>query len=265
MTSIITLTTDFGTASPYVAAMKGVILRINPAVQLVDLTHAIPAQDVDHAGFFLAGAVPYFPPAARHLVVVDPGVGSDRAIICVVLGEHIVVGPDNGFWNPLQLVLDVEPVVYRVDAARWRLPRVSNTFHGRDLMAPAIAQLTLGQTPESLGERTNRWVRRDSARPEIRSGEIIGKIVFVDGFGNLITNITSKDLQTLNPPYDIEVGSLKLHELMRTYSDVRPGTPVALLSSFNLLEIAVCQANAELLFSVGVGACVTLRERAPEI
>jgi S-adenosyl-L-methionine hydrolase (adenosine-forming) len=259
---IITLTTDFGAASPYVAAMKGVILRINPAVQLVDLSHAIPPQNIAHAGFFLAGAVPYFPLSALHLVVVDPGVGSERSILCVDLGGHLLLGPDNGFWSPLQRRLMVEPIVHRVDDSRWQLPQVSNTFHGRDRMAPAIARLSLGLAPAALGPRTAQWCELLATGSDTRPGEIRGTIVFIDDFGNLITNITAAEVRTLGEPYEVEVGGKTLRGIMRTYSDVSVGTSLVLLSSFDLLEIAVCQGNAELLFSVGVGACVTLRGRA---
>ncbi len=262
--SIITLTTDFGASSPYVAAMKGVILRINPAIQLVDLSHVVPAQNVAHAGFFLAGAVPYFPHSALHLVVVDPGVGSDRSILCVDLGGHLLVGPDNGFWSPLQRRLAVEPVVYRIEDNRWQLTQVSHTFHGRDRMAPAIAHLSLGRAPCALGPRVKKWCELAEAQPIVWPGEIRGSIVFIDDFGNLITNITGAHVRALSDAYEVEVGGKTLRGIMRTYSDVSPKNPLALLSSFDLLEIAVCQGNAELLFSVGVGACVILRGRTPE-
>ena len=255
----ITLTTDFGVASPYVAAMKGVILRINPDVQLLDLSHAIPAQDVAHAGFFLAGAVPYFPTAALHLVVVDPGVGSDRSILCVDLGGHVLIGPDNGFWTPLQRKLATKAIVYRVNDRRLDLPEVSNTFHGRDRMAPAIAHLSLGASPESLGPQVTNWCELPENRPEFVVGEIRGKVVFIDDFGNLITNISSADVRNLREPYELILHDKTLRGIMRTYSDVSAGNPIALLSSFDLLEIAVCQGSAELLFSAGVGACVILR------
>jgi len=175
--SIITLTTDFGTVSPYVAAMKGVLLGINPDARLIDLTHDVPPQNIVHAGFFLAGAVPYFPASAVHLVVVDPGVGSSRAILCIELAGHVLVGPDNGFWCVLSQRLAARPNVYRVDEKCWGLPRVSNTFHGRDLMAPVAARLSQGYAPESVGECFENWCRLDQPGARVTGSEIRGTII----------------------------------------------------------------------------------------
>lgn len=258
--ALITLTTDFGTKSPYVAAMKGVLLGINPSASLVDLTHEVPAQDIKYAGFFLAGALPYFPKSSVHLVVVDPGVGSRRAILCVDLAGCHLVGPDNGFWRPLGRKLQAEPRVYRLDDERWQLAEKSHTFHGRDRMAPLAGRLSLGFPPESLGERTNDWVDLDEPVPQVIGDELHGEVVFVDQFGNLVTNISSKYLQQIGTRFVVEIAGKKVHEFKRTYSDVAPGAALALLSSFNLLEIAICQGNAELFFSAGVGACVHLRK-----
>jgi S-adenosyl-L-methionine hydrolase (adenosine-forming) len=259
--STITLTTDFGTASPYVAAMKGVLLSVNPNARLVDLTHEVPPQNVAYAGFFLAGALPYFPKSAVHLVVVDPGVGTDRNILCVDLGGCQLVGPDNGFWSALSQKLDLEPSVYRVDCLRCQLSIVSHTFHGRDKMAPAAARLSLGHPPQSLGERTKEWCELEQDFPSVVGSEVHGKVIFIDGFGNLITNIASIDIQKIDTPFEVEIAGKTVRQIVRTYADAAPGTPLALLSSFNLLEIAICQGSAELFFSAGVGACVVLRRR----
>ena len=262
--STITLTTDFGTASPYVAAMKGVLLNVNPVARLVDLTHEVPPQNVSYAGFFLAGALPYFPKSAVHLVVVDPGVGSDRAILCVDLAGCQLIGPDNGFWSALSQKLNVAPKVYRIDSLRWQLPTLSNTFHGRDQMAPVAARLSLGYPPESLGERTKEWRQLQPDVPVVVGSEVHGKVIFIDGFGNLITNISSNDFQKIDTPFEVEFAGRTIRPIVRTYADAAPGTPLALLSSFNLLEIAICQGNAELFFSAGVGGCVVLRGRKPQ-
>ena len=262
--STITLTTDFGTASPYVAAMKGVLLSVNPNARLVDLTHEVPPQNISYAGFFLAGALPYFPKSAVHLVVVDPQVGTDRAILCVNLAGCQLVGPDNGFWSALGQKLDVKPSVYRVDCQRSQLPIVSHTFHGRDQMAPVAARLSLGYPAETLGERTKEWCRLQTDSPVTFGSEVHGKVIFIDGFGNLITNIASSDILRIGTPIEVEFAGKRVLQIMRTYADVVPGTPLALLSSFNLLEIAICQGSAELFFSAGVGGCVVLRGRKPQ-
>ena len=210
--STITLTTDFGTASPYVAAMKGVLLSGNPDARLVDLTHEIPPQNVSYAGFFLAGALPYFPKSAVHLVVVDPGVGTDRDVLCVDLAGCRLVGPDNGFWSALSHKTEVQPNVYRVDCQRWQLPNVSSTFHGRDLMAPVAARLSLGHPPESLGKRTKEWCQLEPDSPTVIGSEIHGKIIFIDGFGNLITNISSIDIQKIGSPLEVELNGKTLRQ-----------------------------------------------------
>src|SRR5262249_28116148 len=138
---IITLTTDFGDDSPYVAAMKGVILGINPRARLVDLSHNIPAQDLRYANFFLAASIPYFPAEAIHVVVVDPGVGTDRALLYVVVDGHRLLVPDNGCWTRPANISAVPPRVIRLAEPRyWRHP-VSATFHGRDILAPVAAHL----------------------------------------------------------------------------------------------------------------------------
>src|SRR5262249_35067851 len=154
--AIITLTTDFGEESPYVAAIKGVILGINPAARLIDLTHQIPPQDVRHAAYFIASSIPYFPSDAIHVVVVDPGVGSERAILYVEIEGHRLLVPDNGCWTVLK---GAPPRVIRVaERAFWR-PEPSNTFHGRDIFAPVAGHLSLGLDPVLLGPAVDHWER----------------------------------------------------------------------------------------------------------
>src|SRR5436305_6475893 len=155
---IITLTTDFGEDSPYVAAMKGVILGINPAVRLVDLSHQIPPQDVRHAAFFLASAIPCFPLGVIHVVVVDPGVGTDRALLYVDVAGHRLLLPDNGCWTLLARQAERPPSVLRLAESRFWRQVVSATFHGRDILAPVAGHLSLGVEPPSLGPVATSWV-----------------------------------------------------------------------------------------------------------
>src|SRR5262249_14415902 len=148
---LMTLTTDFGEGSPYVAAMKGVLLSANPSLRLIDLGHAIPPQDVRHAAFFLAGCLPYFPPGTLHVIVVDPGVGTERALLHIEAGGHHLLAPDNGCWTLAATRLTAAstrepgPLVVRhlTEPRFWRHP-VSATFHGRDILAPVAAYLSLG-------------------------------------------------------------------------------------------------------------------------
>ena len=212
-------------------------------------------------GSFLLARCPSFLNRRCTVVVIDPGVGTDRAILCVDIDGCQLIGPDNGFWCALSQKLGSQPRVYRIDCQRWQLPKVSNTFHGRDRMAPAAARLSLGYAPESLGERTQQWCQLENCAAEAIGSEVHGKIIFIDGFGNLITNISPEDLEKIDGPFEVEVAGTTVQRTGQTYAEVPPGTPIALFSSFNLLEIAICQGNAELSFSVGVGACVVLRKR----
>src|SRR5262249_34860862 len=163
--AIITLTTDFGEESPYVAAMKGVILGINPNARIVDLSHQIPPQDLDYAAYFLAGAIPSFPPQVVHLIVVDPGVGTERALLYVEADGHRLLVPDNGCWT--ELIGTAAPRVIRLaETHYWRHP-VSATFHGRDILAPVAGHLSLGVDPRTLGPEVEKWVRLKLPRPTL--------------------------------------------------------------------------------------------------
>ena len=256
---LITLTTDFGHDSPYVAAMKGVILGINPAARLVDLCHEVPPQDVRHAAFILAAAVPYFPADALHVVVVDPGVGSDRALLYVETGKHRLLAPDNGCWTPL-LADGAAPVrVIRLAEPRyWRQP-VSATFHGRDILAPVAGHLSLGLAPEKLGPEAADWVRLPWPSPTSRKSGMHGEVLFVDRFGNLITNIPAESVRSR--PTVLVVGKRKLRRgfrWVRTYAEAEPGQLVALISSFGTLEVAVVQGNAAKRLGAAISTAVSI-------
>src|SRR5262245_62129553 len=155
---LVTLTTDFGEDSPYVAAMKGVILSINPDVRLVDLSHQIPPQDIPSASFFLTAAIPYFPPNTLHVIVVDPGVGTKRALLYVEAGGQRLLVPDNGCWTRLIAAGETPLVIRMAEPRYWRQP-VSPTFHGRDILAPVAGHLSRGVDPRSLGPAVTTWIR----------------------------------------------------------------------------------------------------------
>jgi S-adenosylmethionine hydrolase len=250
--SIITLTTDFGAGSPYVAAMKGVVLSIAPMARIVDLSHQLPPRDIRHAAFFLLGAIPFFPPEALHVVVVDPGVGTERALLYIEVNGHRLLAPDNGCWS--LLARDADAVVWRLNAPQyWRQP-VSPTFHGRDILAPVAAHMSCGVAPEAIGERVHDWVRWEPPSPVRTAHQITGEVLFVDGFGNLITNIPAEWMRAATPR--IRVGNHDVPCFVRTYGAAPPGTLVALTSSFGLLEIAIAQGDAATRFAVQVGAPV---------
>ncbi len=260
---IITLTTDFGDASPYVAAMKGVILGINPAARIVDLSHAIPPQDVRHAAFFLASAIPYFVDVSHiwHVVVVDPGVGTDRAILYVDVNGHRLIAPDNGCWTwigerPRRVIQLAEPRYWR--------PTVSSTFHGRDIFAPTAAHLSLGLDPTLLGPDAAGWVRLEMPAPRPVKNGLSGEVIFVDHFGNLITNIRVDD----TAPAILTVGKRKLSrglsrgfQWVRTYGEAKPGELVALISSTGTVEVAVVNGNAAKKLGAAVGTPIIINSK----
>jgi S-adenosylmethionine hydrolase len=253
--AIITLTTDFGEESPYVAAMKGVILGINPCARLVDLSHQIPPQDVRHAAFFLQQALPYFPAGVLHVVVVDPGVGSARAILYVRGGGQRLLAPDNGCWTTLPWAEAADLEVIRVaEPAYWRQP-VSATFHGRDIFAPVAAHLSLGVEGRKLGPVVKEWVRLATTAPHREGNVWVGEIVFVDHFGNLITNLRGEVFRfTPGSLVEVQIGEVPVKpHWVRAYADVEPGELVALISSAGTLEIAVRQGSAAGRLGVGSG------------
>jgi S-adenosyl-L-methionine hydrolase (adenosine-forming) len=256
---LITLTTDFGDGSPYVAAMKGVILGINPQARLVDLSHHIPPQDVRHTAFFLRAAVPYFPHEVLHLVVVDPGVGTERALLYVEVGGHRLLVPDNGCWTELAQGVAEPPMVLRLAEPRYWRPQVSATFHGRDMLAPAAGHLSRGLDPRQLGPPARDWVRLEMAAPQLGPEQLTGEVVFIDDFGNLLTNLPG-DTFTAWGDRDVRitVGAHEIERRVRTYGEAEPGTLVALVSSAGTLELAESQGNAAARLGIRVGAPVAV-------
>jgi S-adenosylmethionine hydrolase len=250
--AIITLTTDFGHGSPYVAAIKGVLLAINPAARLVDLSHAIPPQDLRHAAFFLEHAIPYFPAGVLHVIVVDPGVGSERALLYVEVGGHRLLVPDNGCWT--RLAPGASPLVWRLTEPRYWHQPVSATFHGRDVLAPVAGHLSLGVSPQALGPPAENWVRLELPALAVTPESVTGEVVFVDDFGNLLTNIPAALVDT--PAPRIMLGAHTVTRRVRTYAEAEPGRAVALISSSGVLEIAVPLGSAARQLGVGVGTPV---------
>lgn len=253
---LITLTTDFGEDSPYVAAMKGVILGINPSTRILDLSHQIPPQDLRHTAFFLAEAIPYFPPGVIHVVVVDPGVGSERALLGVVVDGHRLLVPDNGCWTLLEGSGTSPTVIRLTDSRYWRHP-LSATFHGRDILAPVAGHLSLGVDLHRMGPAVAEWVKIEMPPPLLGVDHLIGEVVFVDHFGNLITNIPAEAFLELTPrPVRITVGDCEVPARVRTYSEATPGSLIALISSAGMLEIAVVRGSAAKLTGQGCGSAV---------
>ena len=260
MNRIITLTTDFGTRDGFVGVMKGVILRINPQATLVDITHDIAPQDIEQGAFLAANAVKYFPADAIHVVVVDPGVGSARRPIAMQLGETFFVAPDNGVLTQavancqLSIVNSKIRVVHLNNPAYW-LPRVSATFHGRDIFAPVAAHLSLGVPLDALGEPIDDWVKLSSCANALRLGEeIVGRVVHIDRFGNAITNIGEELLAGMDRArVVVRIGAHALRGIKPTYAAATSGEAVALISSSWQIEIAVRDGNAAQTLGIRIG------------
>ena len=261
---LVTLTTDFGPRSPYVAAMKGALLSVNAEVHLVDLTHNLPPQDVPACSLFLRLAVPFFPTRTLHVVVVDPGVGTDRAVLYVEANGQRLLVPDNGCWTSLLGPSAKPPLVFRVTERRYWAKEVSATFHGRDIFAPVAGHLSLGLAPDLLGPRVTSWVDWQPPQPRRSRDALDGEVVFVDDFGNLLTNISGEVWRQCRLRR-VLVGDRPVERLVRTYGEAPVGTVVALVSSMDTLEVAEVQGNAarRLGATTGTPVRVELSEGSP--
>ena len=255
---IVTFTTDFGTGSPYVAAMKGVLLRLNPNAHVLDLSHEIPPQNLRLAAFFLAATIPQFPATAIHVIVVDPGVGTDRALLCVNLRGCRMLVPDNGCWCELARRIGGSPDVIRLEETKFWRGTISSTFHGRDILAPVAGHLSLGIDPHLLGPTSSHWEDLKFPQPRISLEHLVGEVLFVDHFGNLITNVPVASLKGLKGEPLVRVGDHKIERHVRTYGEAEPGALVSLVSSFELLEIAERNGNASARLNAGVGTPVVV-------
>jgi S-adenosyl-L-methionine hydrolase (adenosine-forming) len=259
---VITLLTDFGAEDYFVGAMKGVILTRSPGSILVDITHDIPAHDIQAAAFTLNGAYAWFPAGSIHLAVVDPGVGSARRPILVHSGDHLFVGPDNGLFT---LVLDQFPAAQtrHITNSAYFLPEPSTTFHGRDVFAPVAAALAEGILPEALGPIIHDTVRLGSAVcAPLPDGSLNGKIVHIDHFGNCVTNLPShlfpKTAETR--PFVLQGNGFEAWALARSYEEgaLCAARPFLIRGSAGLLEIALSCSSAAKAFGISVADPVRL-------
>ena len=259
-TRIITLITDFGEASGYVGIMKGVILSINPECRIIDITHHISPQDREEAAFVLKSVRPFFPPGTIHLVVVDPGVGSARKPIIVESSQHWFVGPDNGVFSFIFLD-DQQKKVWEITNDRYFLSPVSPTFHGRDIFAPIAAHLSSGISTHVLGKELDHFVQLEGLEPEVHQDMLKGRIVFIDHFGNLVSNISHKLFTSVvgDNPFQITVGNRVLRRIYPTYADAEDGEVLALFGSSQQLEISVRNGNCQRLLNVSKGFQVSVQ------
>lgn len=246
--TVITLTTDYGQTDHFVGVMKGVILNINPEVQIVDLNHQVNSYDIFDAAFTVGQSYTFFPPDTIHVVVVDPGVGSARRPILVRTGLHKFVAPDNGV---LSIVFERErgAEVWHVNADHYFLNPVSNTFHGRDIFAPIAAWLSKGVAPERFGDPITDFAQLASPKPKRVDDSVIkGVALKVDKFGNLITNISPRDVPQLltenPPPFKIVINDHEITRLSLSYSTGKPSEIFAIVGSSGYLEISTNRGSA---------------------
>jgi S-adenosylmethionine hydrolase len=247
MAGVITLITDFGNSDWYLACMKGVILSGEASCTIVDITNEIPPGGLFNAAWVLKQSFHYFPRGTVHLVVVDPEVGTSRAALAARAGGFFFVGPDNGVLS-LALGLHPEIEVRSIQNQEIMLKPLSPTFHGRDVFAPTAAYLAKGGKFSSLGPELSNWVRLQEPLVKLGEGFLEGRVVYVDRFGNGITNIAEGELRNLPSAKGLKVlvgDLLTLDSLKKTYAEALPGEPLALIGSSGFLEIAVRGASAK--------------------
>lgn len=246
---VLTLLTDFGLQDTYVSQMKGVIVQINPHVQVVDLTHNIPPQQVLAGRYCLMSAYPYFPEGTVHVAVVDPGVGSQRRAVAVQIPEGYLVGPDNGLFSGVLSQSDPLAAVELTNPKYWRTSKLSATFHGRDLFAPVAAHLASGFLLQDLGEAIDpTTLIPGPLLGYSESGDRIqGSIQYIDRFGNLITTLPATLVQ--NRRWQIQVQGQVISG-GHTFSDVPVGTLISYVGSQGWVEMAVNQGNAAQVLQV---------------
>jgi S-adenosylmethionine hydrolase len=259
---IITLTTDFGINDHFVGTIKGVILAIDPDIQIVDISHSVQAFDVLDGALTIAQSYSSFPSGTVHLVVVDPGVGTARRPILVTSDRHHFVAPDNGV---LSLVYAREERLHirHVTAEHYSLQPISKTFHARDIFAPIAAWLAKGVDSDKFGEEITDFVRFNPPTPKSINGNTLrGVVLKVDRFGNLVTNITPKEAPRLfladGGPFKITVGKHEITEILPTYSEGEPGQVFGILGSMGYLEISTNRGSAAKIVGTGKGSEVTI-------
>jgi S-adenosylmethionine hydrolase len=258
---VITITTDFGHKGPFAAVMKGVILGRFPEARVIDLAHDIPAQWPPEAGFWVRRAYSYFPVGSVHLAIVDPGVGTEREILIVEYDGHVFIAPDNGL---LAQLLDHagDALVYHLDMSKLSNLGISDpsaTFHGRDIFAPVAAELASGRIlPKQIGKPTTEWTPGWLDEPDVSANKVTGTIVTIDSFGNLISNIDASMIECFSKPI-ARVGGHDI-PMLQTYGRAKPGSFLALVNSFGVIEIAKAEGSAADGLGLERGAPLTISE-----
>lgn len=255
---LITLTTDFGTGDWFVGAMKGVMVSVSGRNRIIDITHDIPPGDIQAGAFALASSYKYFPPDTIHVAVVDPGVGSSRPAIAVKTKSFVFVGPDNGV---LSLALGNEDVqsIHRIENKALFHQPVSRTFHGRDIFAPVAAHLGREASIQDVGPATKNYIRLPWPNVQQQGDLTIGEVIYVDRFGNCVTNLPASTLTGDSAPKQALLCNGKLCPVAKYYSEVPNGEALALIGSSDCVEIALNGGNAAKTLNLKVGDAVSLK------
>ena len=259
--AIITLTTDYGTNDHLVGTLKGVILKINPDVTIVDITHNVTAYDLLDGALAIGSAYSYFPAKTIHVVVVDPGVGTERRPLLASAGNQYFVAPDNGVLSVIYEREKESLVVRHANVEHYYLQPVSKTFHGRDIFASVASWLSKGWQTPSMGDEISDYKRFSIPRPKEAAGTMKGVVLRTDVFGNLITNFRAEDLQESaanGGTIKLQVGTHQVTRLVDTFAKGNAGEAIAYVGSSGYVEIGVNKANAARTLSLGRGAAVVL-------
>ncbi len=262
MMPVITLLTDYGIKDSYVAEMKGAILRIAPGATLVDISHDVGNYDIEEGAFHIARSAPYFPEGTAHVGVVDPGVGSERKSIIIQAKGAWLVGPDNGLLAPAADRLGVKKV-FEITKRDLLPEKISDVFDGRDTFGPAGALLSIGVHPEEMGVEIHEYIRLESYQPTVSENEAEATIIHVDGFGNLVTNVTYEVLNGLGVEAGTTIMAIVRNEALelpyvRRFSAVPEGELLLLVAGGGYLELAVNQGNASDRLGISKGERVRL-------
>ncbi len=252
----ITLITDFGLQDGYAGVMKGVIANINPSANIIDISNTIEAQNIFEAAYVLNSTYRYFPKGTIHVVVVDPGVGSLRRIICLKTEDYLFLAPDNGVLSIITVDTNSSSFT-SVTNREFFLPELSNTFHGRDIFAPVAAHLSKGINHQKLGEKVDTIQKIEMPKPiHSPDGTITGEVIHIDRFGNLITNITGKiikRIQVKSQKLSIFAGNKRIDKICTSYTDVQEKEELAIIGSSGLLEISVNRGSAQNILQLEKG------------
>ncbi len=259
--STITLITDFGIQDGYVGVMRGVMAGINPLANVIDISNTVAAQDTFQAACILNNSYNYFPKGTIHVVVVDPGVGSDRKIVCLKTENYLFLAPDNGVLS-FVIAKEGSESIREVTNDKFFLPKLSNTFHGRDIFAPVAAHLSNGVSHKELGERVDKTNEISLPKPILSpDGKLTAEIVYVDSFGNLITNVNKEVIDRMKVETErvpITMGRKRINGICSAYTDVGDNEALAIFGSSGYLEISVNLGSAGDILKLQKGDKLTL-------